>query len=68
MDSYEKKPYCRAHLPTFKATTISDDFHTKANAGATPVVVFFPLSLSRCPPAPLELTVLPRLQQSLWAT
>jgi hypothetical protein len=44
MDSYEKKPYCRAHLPTFKATTISDDFHTKANAGASPVVVvFFPL-------------------------
>jgi hypothetical protein len=48
MDSFEKKPYCRAHLPTFKATTVSDDFITKANAGNTPPLLYF-VPLLRAP-------------------
>jgi hypothetical protein len=29
LNSFERKPYCRAHLPSAKHTTVADDVHTQ---------------------------------------
>jgi hypothetical protein len=31
LNSFEKKPYCKAHLPSPKHTTVSDDVMTNHN-------------------------------------